>query len=224
MRILLITSCIISGCKSDPTGTPAEKYITGTVRDLNGQPFMNAYINMFYSSIVPTFLKGSKTLPTTSFEFGVPHAGFLRVTMENYIHENVIHLFADSVDQGTNEITWDGHDDDHREVYSDCYWVVATLDGVHLSTHKFLIATYQYDAPNPAAFVKTNGLGRFSIPYSRLPLTETFTIVDPNTGAMREVKIGPTDRIYAFTSTAYGFDSVTYSTSRELTIVLSQKK
>ena len=188
-------------------------------------PVANAYLNMFYSSVLPTIAKSAKTLPTTSIDIGVPHPGFLRVRAENYIHESVAHIFADSVDAGVNEVIWDSRDDAGRYLYSDCYWVYATLDDTLLSTHKLPLLTYQHDETNPAPFLKTNGLGRFSIAYSRLPLTEKFIITtDANNGTYNEVTIGPTDQIYAFTSTDYGVAEVSYANPRELKIVLNHKK
>lgn len=214
----------MTGCSSDPNGVPPEKYITGTMKNSRGEIVANAYLNMFYSSVVPSFPKAAKTLPSTSIAIDIPHPGFLRIDVENYIHEFIRNLIADSVDAGVQEVTWDSRDAQGRDLYSDCYWVIATLDGTPYPTKKMLLVKYQYDDPNPAPFAMTNGIGRFSIPYSRLPLKEKFVQTDYSNGGMYEIMIGPTDQIYAFTSNEYGVSSVTYSNPHELTIVLSQKK
>jgi hypothetical protein len=178
---------------------------------------------MFYSSVLEPFPKSRKTLPTTSIEFDVPHPGLLRVDVQNYIHHFVRTVAAESVAAGIQVVTWDGKDSQGRDLYTDCFWVIATLDGAPLRTVKLLMVKYQYDDPNPARFAVTNGMGRFSIPYSRLPLKETFLQTDYSDFSQYETRIGPTDEIYAFTPTLHGHASVTYSNPHELTIILSEK-
>jgi hypothetical protein len=221
---LLPLFLLLPGCKNDPNGTYYVGNITGTVKNSTGQPVPYAYINMFYSSVLHPFPKSAKTLPTTSIEFDVPHAGFLHVDVQNYMHQFIRTLIADSVAEGRVEVIWDGHDAQGRDLYSDCFWVIASFDGAPLETKKMLMVVYQYDAANPAPFAMTDVQGRFSIPYSRLPLSETFRQTDFSDMSVREITIGPTDEIYSFTSTSYGFASVTYSNPRELTIILAQKK
>lgn len=214
----------ILSCNSDTVGPPAEKAITGVVTDSAGRPVPGALLNMFYLVAYRPLGKPAVPLPTTVFEFDVPHPGVLRVSIENYTHDTIRILHADTVAAGWNLVEWDFTDNRGRSMYSDVYSVTGTLDDSLLRVFKVFAVVEQQYSENPAPFALTDRFGRFSIPLSRLPVNEVFTRWDYNGDSLGTFRIGPKDLLVAFTPGFYGYDTVDYSHLRDLTIKLTHSK
>ena len=99
-------------------------------------------------------------------------------------------------DIGYHEVCTDLQDNLNRDLYTDVYFVRSMLDDSLLGIRKILLVTNQHLSPNPAPHTKTDDSGRFSIPYSRIPLNETFIRYNETGDSIGVRRIGPTANLY----------------------------
>ena len=228
IRVTLLSATLFLSCKSDPVAPEKEQAITGIVKDGNGNPVADAYLNFVFemtpaSAALHREGDPDETMPSTTIRFSIPGRSHVKVTIENYVHQYVLTLVDDTLNGGMHGLSWNGNDGSGKAFYTDCYFYRLSIGG-NVTVSRMLFTVDQHLATNPAAYVRTDRDGRFSIPLSRIPVNEIFTQTNASGEIIGTTKLADAQRLYAFTSTHYGVESVSLTELVDNTIVLSTPK
>ena len=224
VAFILFTALLV-GCKSDPPNKPvSDPAITGIVKDVSGNPVAGAYLNFkFQFQSLSHLVERPGVPPTTVIQYQVPGRRFVRVTIEDYAHVFVRKLVEDTLNGGVYNSVWDGRNSEGKAIYSDCFYV-RLLIGDSLKVMRIFLVVDQHLESNPAPYAQTDQTGRFSIPLTRLPLTEVIRTTNASGQIIDSMKIANRQPLFAFTATQYGVDTVLTTDLKEHTIVLSIPK
>jgi hypothetical protein len=228
-HLLLIASIsfLLLSCKSDPTDPVKADSVTGVVKDVNGNPVAGAFLNFSFKLTSPTsaLQKRDEVLvpPSTTIRFEIPGRRRVKLLIENYVHQPIKVLVDDTLNAGTYSNAWNGTNSEGKVVYSDCYFYKLWLDD-SLTTGKMLLIADQHLMGNPLAYALTDNVGRFSIPLSRIPVSETFTLRNASGTIIGSAKLDALQELVAFTPTYFGVATVSLTELRDNTIVLSRQR
>ena len=220
---ILILSLFPMGCSLVDPWSGKGKLIHGIVKDTNGNPVANAYLNfnfIFADGTVdtPVTLEGSQVYIT----YNVSERNKVKVELRNYLHETVRILHNDTLESGLYQQLLAFKNENGKDLYSDVYFIATIIGSNPVKENKLYRSISQHLSDNPLVFAKTDSNGNFSIPLSRFPYKEIF-LRDAGP-AYDTLKFSDRQMLTAFTNEKYGRATFSISHLSPMTIILNRTK